>query len=344
MRSARALELATDFYQQTLLKEIIAGGPVAEYYKQRRGLNRDTCVNFRIGYARPGPGLLADHLLRRHQVAEKIAEEAGLIKKTESGRWRDQFIDRLIVPLLDTQGQAIGFTGRLIDDSRRGPKYINSPQTLLYNKSQHIFGYSQAKSTIGQTGYAVVVEGNLDVLVAHQAGYRTVVATGGTALTIEHFKTISRLASDIRLAFDGDRAGLKATERAISLVAQTAASLMVMPLPLGQDPDDLIRQDPKQWQKIYDSPQPALDWLYDQYCQQLDLGTATGKRRLTDTMLAVIAHLNDPVEVDHYLAKLTEIGSSRAAIDKKYATCRTQVETERERARTRPTRLGRVHP
>ncbi len=326
----QALELAADFYQQNLLKAIIAGDPAAQYYK-RRGLNRETCDNFRVGYALPTWQSLVDHL-KKYRVAEETLIEAGLAKKTPSGNWRDQFVDRLIVPLLDNQGKIIGFVGRLIDDRRKAPKYINSPQSLLYNKSQHIFGYSQAKSEIGRAGYTVVVEGNLDVLTAHQAGYRTVVATAGTALTADHFKVLSRLASEVRLAFDGDRAGLKATERAISLAAQTSASLMVIPLPAGQDPDDLIRQSPSQWQQLYESPQAALDWLYDQYRGRLDLGTAAGKRRLTDAMLAVIGHLNDPVEVDHYLAKLTEIGSSREAIDRKYKDIRARIKIERERS------------
>lgn len=328
----RLLEWVADFYQQQLLRSIIDNGPAAKYYKQR-GLNRETCINFRVGYAPPGWQTLADHLAKR-KVPESLAIEAGLIKKTEAGRLRDQFVDRLIVPLLDAQGGAIGFTGRLIDNNQRGPKYINSPQTLLYNKSQHVFGYSQAKAEIGRTGQAVVVEGNLDVLMAHQAGYRTVVAAGGTALTADHFKTISRLAGEIRLAFDGDKAGIKATERAISLVAQTNSNLMVIPLPTGRDPDDLIRNDPDLWQQLYDSPQPALDWLYEQYKSQLDLKTSTGKRRLTDIMLAVVGHLNDPVEVDHYLAKLTEIGSSRSAIDKKYESVRQKIVDERERAKS----------
>ena len=328
----RVLELVADFYQQQLLRAIIDDAPVAKYYKQR-GLNRETCINFRVGYAPAGWQQLVDYLAKR-KVPEDLAVEAGLIKKTQAGRLRDQFVDRLIVPLLDAQGGVIGFTGRLIDDDQAGPKYINSPQTLLYNKSQHVFGYSQAKSAIGRSGHAVVVEGNLDVLMAHQAGYQTVVAAGGTALTADHFKIISRLAGEIRLAFDGDRAGVKATEKAISLVAQTASSLMVIPLPAGRDPDDLIRRDPKLWRQLYDSPQPALDWLYEQYRAQLDLKTAAGKRRLTDVMLAVIANLNDSVEIDHYLAKLTEIGSSRRAIDKKYEVVRQQIIDKRERAKT----------
>lgn len=329
----RLLESVADFYQQQLLRAILNNDPAAKYYKQR-GLNRETCINFRVGYAPAGWQTLADQLAKR-KVPEDLSIEAGLIKKTPAGRLRDQFVDRLIVPLLDAQGGAVGFTGRLIDDSQRGPKYINSPQTLLYNKSQHVFGYSQAKSDIGRTGQAIVVEGNLDVLMAHQAGYRTVVAAGGTALTADHFKTISRLASEIRLAFDGDKAGVKATERAISLVAQTNSTLMVIPLPPGRDPDDLIRHDPKLWQRLCDSPQPALDWLYGQYKSQLDLKTAAGKRRLTDVMLAVIGHLNDSVEVDHYLDKLTEIGSRRQAIDKKYDSVRRQILADRERAKTR---------
>ena len=112
-------------------------------------------------------------------------------------------------------------------------------------------------------------------LMAHQAGYQEVVAAGGTALTADHFKIISRLAGEIRLAFDGDKAGIKATERAISLVAQTASSLMVIPLPPGRDPDDLIRHDPELWKQLYDSPQPALDWLYEQYRTQFNLNDSS---------------------------------------------------------------------
>ena len=337
----RVLGLVADFYQQRLLRAIIDDAPVAKYYKQR-GLNRETCINFRVGYAPGGWQQLVDYLAKC-KVPEDLAIEAGLIKKTEAGRLRDQFVDRLIVPLLDAQGGVIGFTGRLIDNDQPGPKYINSPQTLLYNKSQHVFGYSQAKSTIGRIGHAIVVEGNLDVLMAHQAGYQEVVAAGGTALTADHFKTISRLAGEIRLAFDGDKAGIKATERAISLVAQTASSLMVIPLPPGRDPDDLIRHDPELWKQLYDLPQPALDWLYEQYRTQFNLKTAPGKTRLTDIMLAVIGHLNDPVETDHYLAKLTEIGSSRQAIDKKYEVIRQKILDERERAKT-PRRSSRPRP
>ena len=339
----QVLDLAVDFYQQNLLKAILDDGPAAKYYKARRGLNRETCINFRIGYALPTWQSLVDHL-KRHRVDETVAVEAGLIKQTASGRWRDQFVDRLIVPLLDTQGRVIGFTGRLIDDSRRGPKYINSPQTLLYNKSQHIFGYSQAKAKIGRAGYTVVVEGNLDVLTAHQAGYQAVVATGGTALTSNHFRVLSRLASEIRLAFDGDRAGVKATERAIALAAETSASLMVIPLPSGQDPDDLIRQSPDRWQQLHDSPQPALDWLYGQYCNQFDLKTAIGKRRLTDAMLAIVGQLNDSVEIDHYLDQLTQIGAGRPAIDRKYAEIRQAILADRERERSARRLVGSTRP
>lgn len=332
----RLLEQTAEFYHQRLLRAIIDNDPVGKYYKQR-GLNRETCVNFRVGYAPAGWQQLVDYLAQKKTPPE-LAIEAGLIKKTEAGRLRDQFVDRLIVPLLDAQGGVIGFTGRLVDDQKAGPKYINSPQTLLYNKSQHVFGYSQAKAEIGRTGQAIVVEGNLDVLMAHQAGYRTVVAAGGTALTADHFRTISRLAKEIRLAFDGDKAGVKATERAISLVAQTDSALMVMPLPPGRDPDDLIRHDPKIWQKIYDKPQPAIDWLYEQYKARFDK-TYIGQGKLTNVMLAAIGHLNDPVEVDHCLAKLAKINDNRSAIDKKYEVVRRRILDERERAKSvaRPT-------
>ena len=181
------------------------------------------------------------------------------------------------------------------------------------------FGYAQAKEAIRKEGFVLVVEGNLDVVACHQAGYKQTVAAGGTALTVDHLKVIGRLTRDVRLAFDGDDAGTAAMERSLLSAQQAKVNLSIISLPEGCDPDDLIKKNPKLWGKIVKDHQPAPDWLYDKYGAQLDLATGAGKKHLTDVMLPIINYLHDEVEKDHYLKKLEGLGISRESLDKKMA-------------------------
>ena len=156
-----------------------------------------------------------------------------------------------MIPLQDPQGRVIGFTARLLEDDPEAPKYINTPQTVLYDKSRHIYGLHLAKEAIRKTKFVVMVEGNLDVIASHQAGVRQVVATAGTALTEPQLKALSRFTGDIRLCFDADKAGMAATERAIPIASRVKVSLSIIDMPSGKDPDELIRQDPELWQGSY---------------------------------------------------------------------------------------------
>lgn len=224
-----------------------------------------------------------------------------------------------MVPLMDASGQVIGFTGRIIGDVPNAPKYLNTPQTLLYDKGRHIFGLSQAKEAVRTTGYVVVVEGNLDVVSSHQAGVRQTVATAGTAMTEHHLKALKRLTADVRLAYDGDAAGIAATERAIGLAAPLGIDLAIISLPKGaKDPDELIQQDKQAWQRAINEAKPAVEWILDQYRERVDVKTATGKREFTSAALAIVRSLTDPVERDHYERTVaTIVGSSLTAIQQK---------------------------
>jgi len=220
-----------------------------------------------------------------------------------------------MVPLMDPFGKIIGFTARLLNDEPNAPKYINTPQTPLYDKSRHVFGLHLAKEAIRKSGYTVVVEGNLDVIASHQADVKQVVATAGTAMTNQHLKMVGRLTHDVRLAFDQDKAGIAAAERTIPLASQANVSLSIITVTGAKDPDELIQKDPKLWQQAIDSPQYALDWLIERYQQQLDLDTAQGKREFTDILLKIIRGLSDSVEQDHYIVRLSElIGVSADAL------------------------------
>ena len=315
----KALTMAAKFYQVQLLNNKSA----ISYVTKRRGFNKESVKDFCIGYA-PNNWSAVSGYLQSKGVSPAVIQAAGLAGKTRQGRLYDNFRGRIMLPLLDPQGQVIGMTGRTVSDDDQAPKYINTPQTIVYDKSRHVFGYSQAKEAIRRATHVVIVEGNLDVVSSHQAGVKNVVATAGTAMTIQHLKIISRTVNDIRLAFDADNAGIQATERAIGLVQAVNPSqiggirLSVIHLPDGQDPDDLVRQDAQAWQATIAKPEYALDWLYKKYQQQLDITSAPGKREFTDIVLNVVGGLKDTVEREHYLRLLaTDTNSSLEAIQDK---------------------------
>lgn len=226
-----------------------------------------------------------------------------------------------MIPLCDSRGTVIGFTARLLDDEPDAPKYINTPQTVVYDKGRHVFGLHLAKDSIRKNGFVVIAEGNLDVIASYQAAVKNVVATAGTAMTESHLREIKRFTPDIRLCFDADTAGISATERAITIAQRTGVNLSVVALAGAKDPDELIRKDPAEWKKALQQATYAVDWLVERYASELDLKTAPGKKAFTDALLSVIRRLSDAVEQDHYLNKLAELtDSSSAAMRSKFSS------------------------
>lgn len=309
-RIAEANELAAKFYQRNLLGNKHA----LEYVFKKRGLNKEVVGDFRLGYAPDNNDALTS-LLRKKGFSDNELKEAGLTNRFGG----DLFRGRMMVPLMDGSGQVIGFTGRIIIDDSRAPKYLNTPQTLLYDKSRHVFGLSQAKEAIRKADHSVVVEGNLDVVSSHQAGVKQVVATAGTAMTEHHMRALYRLSSNVRLSFDGDKAGLAATERAIPIAQTVGVSLSIITLPeSAKDPDELIQQDAKLWQKAIDASEPVVDWVIEQFAGRENLESAAGKRAFTTAAIGVIKSLTDPVEQDHYMARIAEMtDTTREALTSK---------------------------
>ena len=289
-RMREALELATKYYQVALTKN----KPVCEYVFYKRNMNRETVKEFRIGYSpKVGDALLKFLRGRGYSVDE--LDSAGLLNRFG----KDLFKGRMMVPFIDTNGQVIGYTARVLDKSE--PKYLNTPDTLLFNKSRYIFGFYQAKEAIRRDGFVVIVEGNMDVISSHQAGVKQTVATSGTAMTEQHLKILSRLTNDVRLAYDGDDAGVKATERAINMAGDLGINLTVISDYHGaKDPDELIQQDPKLWREAVQSSKPAMDWLLEKYEEKLDLLSAQGKKEYSDMAMKMIGNIADPVVRKHY--------------------------------------------
>lgn len=320
-RLLEAHQLAARYYQQSLLQNNRA----LEYVFKKRGLSKEIVHEFLIGYAPDSGDALVQFLLKKGFSKQELA--LGGLTNRFGG---DLFRGRMMVPLMDASGQVIGFTGRILNDEPNAPKYLNTPQTPLYDKSRHVFGLSQAKEAIRQGDYAVIVEGNLDVVSSHQVGIKQVVATAGTAMTESHLKALVRLSPNVRLAFDGDPAGLAATERAIPIAQQVGVELTIINLPTDvKDPDELIQKDPSLWQKAIDDSENVVDWLLTQYTKREDMTAPAGKRRFTTAALSVVRSLSDIVEQEHFMKKIASYTSTTLETVKQKLDGTESVETLR---------------
>lgn len=309
-----ANEWAAKFYQTQLR----ASKATLDYVFKQRRFTKQTVLDWRLGYS-PNTGNALLKFLEGKGFTQHEIKAAGLTSQRYGGV-QDMFRGRLMIPLADSQGRVVGFTARLLEPNEKAPKYINTPSTVLYDKSRHVFGLHLAKESIRKSGFVILAEGNLDVIQSHQADIKQVVATAGTALTVEHIKTLARLTGDIRLSFDADKAGIAATERAIPIAAKAGVNLQIISIPSGKDPDELIKQDVSMWQDVVSKPKYAVDWLVDHYKNQLDLTTARGKREFSDVVLRIVRQLSDEVEKDHYIGVLAAmLGVDKDALKYKLA-------------------------
>lgn len=334
-RALEALALATKFYQ----KQLIANKAALKYLLKDRDFSKQTLLDWQLGYAPKTGHALSDFLTKQGFDTDEM-RRAGLIFMRADGP-SDMFRGRIMIPLCDSRGTIIGFTGRLLEDEADAPKYINTPQTVAYDKGRHVFGLHLAKEAVRRSGFAVIAEGNMDVIASYQAGVKNVVATAGTAMTDNHLRELKRFTPDIRLCFDADTAGISATERAITMAQRTGVNLGVIALAGAKDPDELIHKDPGKWQKAVNASTYAVDWLVERYASQLDLKTAPGKKAFTDALLSVIRRLSDAVEQDHYLKKLAELtDSSIEAMRAKFSSQKLET-TVLRRPKAQPAALNR---
>lgn len=327
-----ALEAATHFYQVQFSKNKTA----LEYVFKKRQFSKETALEWRLGYS-PNNGTALLDYLKTKGFSEAEVQQTGLTARRYSGGQQDMFRGRLMIPLQDAQGRVIGFTARQLQDEPNSPKYINTPQTVLYDKSRHVYGLHLAKEAIRKQKFAVLAEGNPDVISSHQAGVRQVVATAGTALTEPQLKALSRFTGDIRLAYDADKAGVAATERAIPIASRVKVTLSIIDIPSGKDPDELIKQDPELWLQAIEHHKYALDWLMDRYKGLLDLNSAVGKREFSDVLLPIVRGLSDDVERDHYLNAIAgALDVSLEALNQKFAKTSGPGPEVRRRVRAAP--------
>ncbi len=298
------------YYQEVLRKSSEAS--VARDYLKQRGLTPDTIEDFGIGYA-PAQWDATFQALRKKGFSDDDIFQAGLtIKKDRGAGFYDRFRGRIMFPVADLHGTVVGFSGRILDVTvdPHGPppaKYINSPQTIVYNKSGVLYGLDKAKQAIKKSDRAVLVEGQMDCVTSHQAGMTNVVASSGTALTAEQVGLIKRFSSNIVLSFDRDAAGAQAALRGVDQALIAQMNVFIVRLPAGKDPDELIRHDAPAWTAAITGAQPYLDYMFDEAVQNRDLSKVQEKKAVAKFLLPILSKVADPVEQAHYLQRLGEL-------------------------------------
>jgi DNA primase len=323
----RLLEInaaAATFFHHMLVKSP-RGAPARDYIARRR-IDDASVETFQLGYGLDEWSALLAYLTDRKGFEPEEIEAAGLIIKHETRGYYDRFRNRLMFPIRNLKGAVIAFGGRALGDAP--PKYMNSPQTPLFDKSQVLYGLDLARDAIRSGDSAVIVEGYVDLIIAHQYGFRNVVAPLGTALTAEHVGVLKKLARQIYLALDADAAGLKATLKGVQTLRENLDGhsvplptpqgfirwereldtiIKIIALPAGQDPDEVIQANPEQWRTLIAGAQPVMDFYIGALTADLDLQSGKGKSEAVARLAPLVAQVINPVERAHYIQQIARL-------------------------------------
>ena len=292
-------ELAVIFFQETLTQN-----PQAKEYLTSRGIGDDTIKRFRIGYAPDGwEGLLS--YFRKKNIDGSLLEKAGLAISNEKGGHYDRFRRRLIFPIFDLKDRVLGFGGRVLDSSL--PKYMNSPETYIYSKGRHLYGLNFSRDDIKKQKYALIVEGYLDFIIPYQAGAKNIIATLGTALTIDQVKLLKRFAGTVIMVYDPDEAGEAASLRNMDMFIGEGVNVYIAELPKGFDPDGYIRKfGTDDFIKLTKASKNLFDYKLQKLSSRLDINTPHGKAAIAGEMLPTISRIENAVLRSNLIKKLAE--------------------------------------
>jgi DNA primase len=328
---------AATFFHHLLVKS--PKGDLARAYVAKRQIDQPTVEAFQLGYSVDDWSALLSYLTDRKGFEPEEIAAAGLAIQRENGGYYDRFRGRLMFPIRNAKGEIIAFGGRALGDAE--PKYMNSPQTPLFDKSRVLYGLDLARDAIRSNDAVVIVEGYVDVIIAHQYGFRNVVAPLGTALTGEHVGVVKKLARHLFLALDADDAGVRATLKGVKTLEENLDSrsvllttkeglirweneldvlIKVINLPSGKDPDEVIQSNPDQWRALVAGAQPLMDFYIAALTNNLDLLSGKGKAEAIERLAPIIEHITNPVEQAHHIqqiARLIEVDtrSIRDAVD-----------------------------
>lgn len=305
----RIMETATLYFVENLPKN-----KSALEYIQSRGVNEKSISEFRIGYASPDWRELYNHL-KQKGFSDKEIEVAGLAKRSEKGFY-DRFRGRIMFPIADSSGRVIAFSGRLFPEDDKSAKYLNSPETPIFTKSAVLFGLDKAKDSIRKNNFSIMVEGQLDLILSHQTIYRNAIATSGTALTdsevskenvVSNLGLVRRLSNNIVLAFDGDKAGISAAQRAARIALSLGMDVKVADLPEGMDPADLIlKQGGDAWKEAIKNSKHIIEFMLAKTLKNFSDDPRKVGREIKEKILPYVAALPSSIEKSFFLKKLSD--------------------------------------
>ncbi|MEI6587656.1 MAG: DNA primase [Candidatus Moraniibacteriota bacterium] len=310
-RTTEILELATKFYEIQLWKG--AGKEKIVSYLKERGLIEEIIKLFRLGYAPNGWRNILEFLTKRGFSVEEIEKTGLLVRKDGASqnnaetKFYDRFRDRIIFPICDYSGRVLGYSARVApggDESQA--KYVNSPETEVYHKSKALYGIDKAKGEIKQKDFVLLVEGNMDVIAASQAGIKNVVAVSGTALALAQLDTLKRYTKNLKMLFDMDSAGEAATKKSIKLCLEKNISVQIVELPFGKDAADLAKNNPEKLREAIESSKSAMEYLYDKAFSAHDKDAAEGKKKISEELMEMVESLSSEVEKSHWVKKIAQ--------------------------------------
>jgi DNA primase len=303
-RLAEINSFAGQYYHYILTK--LPAGKKALEYVTNRGVSEKALESFQIGYAPSAMSGLSDYLTLKKKFTKEEVIDSGLAYE-RNGRLRDFFYSRLMFPLIDTNGTVVGFSGRVLEDIQSGPKYINTRETLLYHKGEHLFGIHLTKDSIRKEDQAILVEGEFDVLSCFQNGVGNVAAVKGTALTERQVALLGRFASKITMCFDGDKAGQEAIKRSLPIIEKKGLTTSVIVIPGGKDPDEAIKNSPAQFQQAVKHDVGVYDFLLDVMSKRYDPNSIEGKKEVGQELLPIFSGIQNEIVKEHYMKKLSTL-------------------------------------
>ncbi|MFB6182211.1 MAG: DNA primase [Candidatus Magasanikbacteria bacterium] len=306
-------EEAAEFYHNFLVQ--MDSAQEAREYLKNRGLTQETVDYWQIGFVPDQWELLTQYMLNEGYAIDDLVESGLTKKKSENsdrqtGRgYYDRFRGRIMFPIRNVHGTTVGFTGRTIKkDDYVGGKYINTPDTPIYDKSEIVFGLYKSKQEIRNQDQAVLVEGQMDVVACHQAGMENVIAVSGTSLNEAQIDLLNRYTDNLSIAFDNDDAGVKAAKRGIRMAMEKGMHVNIIEIPpeLGEDPDEAVKNDKEGWFEAVEEAQDIMEWYFECAFEEVDIDDPKQKQKAVDELLPEIASISYAVERDHWLQQLAD--------------------------------------
>ncbi len=296
-------DLVKKFYVHQLFSS--DQGEIARKYLKERKVAQESIESFELGYSLDSWDSILNFLKEKGYKEKEMLDAGLLVEKSGGSGYYDRFRNRLMFPINNIHGQTVGFSARSLNKEENA-KYINSPQTQIYNKSEILYGLDKAKTETRKRNYCVLVEGQMDLISAHSVGSVNAVATSGTALTKEQVNILKRYTDNLMFAFDSDQAGQNAIKRGIDIALRSSMNIKVILIPGDKDPDDCIKENKEDWFNALKNAKSIMDYYFDETLGKVDVTKVEGKKQASKILLPVINNIADLVEQDHYIKKLAQ--------------------------------------